>query len=485
MTYRDIFSRSIRVVSFVTCTVASMAAMTPAYGATELFIDGYFRVRGRLYDNLALQRPDTSSTGDVTSGTYTYLEQRLRIEPELRVNEYVSVFAQLDVLPDLIWGTDPLRVSGVDGYYDPIGQSQSFGLGSTLIAPRRAWAELYTPFGRLKAGRTGMQVGSGLFFNDGNGIDSDYGDTADRIQFLTRLGPVYLLLGYDAIYEGALDRPYDSSGLAAAVAYRSEQASASFYTYVQNDRSWLDEGATNADTSTQNSLSVFNFDLWGKATLGSIDLELEAIYRYGNGQVVLESSDVGVDPRTLEGATVNQFGGMARGTYGMGPWTFGAEVGLATGDPDILGTSSTSTESSLSLTRFSFDRDYHVGFLLFRVPLPTRLSLDTDTSFSDVYDTAVVGNAVSNAFYLNPGVEFKVLDNLSARVSGVAAWAMETNELYNNQKDYGYELDLEVKSKLYDRVTILGKGAMLIPGTVFDPNQELAFGGELNVTVEF
>lgn len=484
MTTRDTFSRSLRILSYLTCVTASLASVQPANAATELFLDGYFRVRGRLYDNLALQRPDADSA-DATSGTYTYLEQRLRIEPELRVNEYVSVFAQLDVLPDLIWGTDPLRVSNTDGYFDPIGQSQSFGMGTTLIAPRRAWVELYTPLGRLKAGRTGMQVGSGLFFNDGNGIDADYGDTADRIQFLTKVGPVYLLLGYDAIYEGALDRPYDSSGIAAAVAYRSEQASASFYTYVQNDRSWLDEGATNADTSTQNNLSVFNFDLWGKATLGSLDLELEAIYRYGAGQVVLESTSDGVDPRTLDNATVNQFGGMVRGLYGMGPWTFGAEVGLASGDADILGTSSTSTDSSLALTRFSFDRDYHVGFLMFRVPLPTRLSLSTDTTFDDRYDTAIVGNAVSNAFYLNPAVEFKVLDNLSAKISGLAAWSMETNDLYNNQKDYGYELDLEIKSKLYDRVTASGKGAMLIPGAIFSPNQELAFGGELNVTVEF
>lgn len=479
---------AMRLFSRVVSLVALVGTVMPAQAATELFLDGYFRVRGRLYDNLQLQRPDTTtsedSTTEVTSGTYTYLEQRLRIEPELRVNQYVSVFAQIDVLPDLIWGTNPTRLAGLDGYYDPIGQSQGFDIGdaSTLLVPRRAWAELYTPFGRLKLGRTGMQVGAGVFFNDGNGMDSDYGDTADRIQLLTKVGPVFLLAGFDAIYEGSLDRSYDATGIAAAVAYKSETLSTSLYGYLQNDRSWIDETQVDASTSTQSTMSVFNVDLWGKASVGPLDLELEAIYRYGSGRVVLESTEEGVDPRTLEGATVNQFGGMARGIYAMGPWGFGAEVGLASGDPDVVGTSS---ETSSQLTRFSFDRDYHIGYLLFRVPLPTRLSASTDESFDARYDEAIVGNAISNAFYLAPAVEFRVLDNLSAKVTGVAAWALETNSLYNQQKDYGYELDLEVKSKLYDRINLSAKGAMLIPGRVFEPNQELSFGGELNATIEF
>jgi len=151
---------------FVLVAASLMAGLAPpSQAATEVYIDGYFRLRARIYDNLFLKRgvelsdaSDPLQVGD--DGTSTYFEQRLRFEPELRVNQYLSVFAQLDFLPDLMWGTDPQRIPGLTGYYDPIGQSQSFGLPSDVpvLAARRLWAEVYTPFGRFKFGRTGMQV---------------------------------------------------------------------------------------------------------------------------------------------------------------------------------------------------------------------------------------------------------------------------------------------------------------------------------------
>lgn len=468
-------------------SVSIFASATPALAGTELVLDGHFRVRGRIYDNLQLQRAEDATADTENVSTFLYLQQRLRLEPELRVNQYLSVFSQLDVLPDLVWGSHPALTQGLTNYYDPVGLSQTFEIptGANALALKRAWAELYTPYGRFKLGRTGMQVGAGVFFNDGNGADADYGDTADRIQFLTKIGPVFLLAGYDAVAEGALNTGYDASAFAAAVAYRSELVSTSLYAYLQNDRSWVDEGQTSASEDTQSTLTVLTLDAWAKAAVGPIDLELEAIYRYGSGRAVLPALDSSADPATVEGAVVNQFGGMARALYGTGPWNLGLELGLASGDPDEVGGASTSSTSSTQLTRFSFDRDYHVGMLLFRVPLPGCSTLQTEGAQVVCSDDALMDNAVSNAFYLLPTAEFKVLDNLSAKVSALAAWTLESGSLYNSASDYGYELNLGLQSLLYDRLTVQARGAMLIPGAVFGDSRELAFGGELSAFIKF
>lgn len=456
---------------------------------TELYVDGYFRARARLFDNLALQRGTTVNEDGETvalanaSSTF-YLQQRLRVTPELRVNPYLSVFAQVDVLPDLIWGSNPELASSA-GYYEPAGQAQGFLSpgGTALLAPRRAWAEFYTPIGRLKVGRAGMQVGAGLFFNDGNSADSDYGDTADRVQFLTRVGPVYLLAGVDIINEGEPDLAYDATGYALAVAYRSELASASFYGYFQDDRTWIEEASQTTAETARNSLQVYNFDLWGKSTVGPVDLELEAIYRLGSGSVVQQAVAEGVDPATLDAIAINQYGAMARARYAMGPWGFGLESGVASGDLDDVEAATSTTTSAATWNRLSFDRDYHVGFLLFRVPLAGGSGVPVaagDTLPADIKTT----NAFSNGFYVTPSVEFKVMEQLSARFSALAAWSMETGELYNNQKDYGYELDLQLRSQLFNKASFGARGALFVPGRIFD-SQELAFGAELSAVIEF
>ncbi len=463
----------------------------PSRAGTEVYIDGNFRLRARVYDNLFLKRgvalsdaSDPLQVGD--DGTSSYFEQRLRLEPELRVNQYLSVFSQFDFLPDLMWGTNPERIPGLSGYYDPIGQSQSFSLPSNVpvVAARRLWAEVFTPFGRFKFGRTGMHVGSGVYFNDGRGPDADYpGDTADRIQFLTRVGNVFLLAGYDMIYEGDVDRPYDAQAAAAAVAYRSELLSGSFYTYYQDDRSWLEEGDPEADDTYRNNMKTWTFDLWGKSVLGSVELELEAIYRYGGGdgsRMVFEAEEDGVDPRVRENVVINSFGGIARLNWSSRHWRAGVETGLASGDDDPA-----YDDQDGKLKTFEFDRNYHVGLLLFRVPMPARASLASDVSPDDIYDGAIVGNRISNAFYVAPSLRFNILTNLTARVGGIGAWALTATSDFNGSKDYGYEFDIELASQLFDRLTLSATTALFFPGGVFGSNDEFAFGGQLLAVVAF
>jgi len=106
------------------------------------------------------------------------------------------------------------------GTYDPASNTLGFpvtnseGPGNTTdslytgttnsINVQRVWAEYNTPLGQLRFGRMPGNWGLGMVENAGDGIDSDYQTTLDRIMFVTGLKSMDLYFG------GAWDFP--SSG---------------------------------------------------------------------------------------------------------------------------------------------------------------------------------------------------------------------------------------------------------------------------------
>ena len=92
----------------------------------------------------------------------------------------------------------------------PIANEGDGGSYTGNLQLTRAWADVYTPVGRLRFGRMPLHWGAGVLYNAGNTPLSEYGDSADRIQFTTRQGPVYVMAGYDIIY-GGFRESYDGS----------------------------------------------------------------------------------------------------------------------------------------------------------------------------------------------------------------------------------------------------------------------------------
>ncbi|HEX7487900.1 MAG TPA: hypothetical protein VF341_03295, partial [Anaeromyxobacteraceae bacterium] len=94
-----------------------------------LQLNGYLRVRGDLFDNLALRRaadpngfflfPRPLRDPD-HRGTLTSANMRFRLEPTLNVSEQVRVLGQLDLLDDLVLGSTPQGIyTGSDGVLQP------------------------------------------------------------------------------------------------------------------------------------------------------------------------------------------------------------------------------------------------------------------------------------------------------------------------------------------------------------------------------
>ena len=163
-------------------------------------VDGYFRFRGQLMVNfditgvkdasgsylfpVPLQNPGGHNTLDTAN-------MRLRLEPTLNVSEHVRVRMQVDVLDNYVLGSNTSSLSAGAGNTYPV---PFYGSNAVLtpndprtdrpaVDPKAVWGEIQTPIGLLSFGRMPSQWGLGILTNAGTGIDADYGDKKDRIQF--------------------------------------------------------------------------------------------------------------------------------------------------------------------------------------------------------------------------------------------------------------------------------------------------------------
>ncbi len=173
-------------------------------------VDGYYRFRGQLLYNLSLTGTKDASGHYIfpvplqdPGNTHTLgtANMRLRLEPTLNVSEHVRVRAQIDVLDNRVLGSDTSNLYDDPGSPYPVpfyGASRVLTLNDPrqdrpAITPKRVWAEIQTPVGLLSFGRMPSEWGLGILTNAGSGLDDDFGDSIDRIQFA--LPPVTTPIG--------------------------------------------------------------------------------------------------------------------------------------------------------------------------------------------------------------------------------------------------------------------------------------------------
>jgi uncharacterized protein (TIGR04551 family) len=354
-----------------------------------LELDGYFRVRGDLFDDFSLGYGFDESgyalfPGPIGKeggpGSLSTANMRLRVEPTLNVSEYARIRAQLDVLDNYVLGssTGPLYDYPGSPYAVPFYASTRVLSPNDPTADRdailvkRAWAEVQTPIGLLSFGRMPSHWGLGILTNSGEGIDQDLGDTVDRIQFAiapvsTPFGRLAFvpLLDFDAegVLQGderngpAAGQPFDLSNSddARTVGVKiarvdtedeirrkleRDQSSWNFGAYwayrtqVRWSPAWFTGDGTTDPADPANwvkqSAYVSYLDFWLRWRTKRFTLELEAAGVYGNlgNAAVLQTEVASPD------LDVRQWGGVLRGDWEAAPRKFSVvgEFGIASGD---------------------------------------------------------------------------------------------------------------------------------------------------------
>jgi uncharacterized protein (TIGR04551 family) len=404
-------------------------------------IDGYYRFRGQLFNNLSLKGGRDASgrllfpialdqTGESRT-TLATANMRLRLEPTLNVSEHVRVRAQVDVLDNHVLGSSTSSLYDDPGSPFPTtfyGSSRVVADGDPrldrpYVSPKRVWAEVQTPVGLLSFGRMPSHWGLGVMANAGAGIDEDFGDTVDRIQFAlpsvsTPIGRLTFVPILDFENEGALyadpraasgtGQPFDAESgddgrnYALKIARldtddeirrKTERNAASVnygayynyrtqrYLYPQWEQQGFDPtlvSTTGPVEKVHRSAYAHVIDFWFRFLTARWRLEAEVVGVYGSIGDVRSDASQAQPPKVL----MRQWGGAAVLEYKLSPnkLMVGGEVGAASGDaaagfgnvpqlgPQPYGSLEGAQWSAndRAIRNFRFNPAYRVDLILFR-----------------------------------------------------------------------------------------------------------------------
>ena len=349
------------------------------------------------------------------------------------------------------------------------------------------WGEYRTPVGQLRFGRMPGQWGLGMVENSGDGLDSDYQTTLDRIMFITGIKSMDLYFGgaWDFVSTGPNTanayslyggQPYDVCNLcnvnewAAFVAHKTnpeiQRLDLSRGDLVVNGGLYTKFRSQNLDVQTATSTTglpqtpqsldvglpnnglearqawALTPDLWVQTLWRKFRFEAEAAMIYGAiGAISNASGGLSAFPndtvniRQWAVATQTEF----RAVEDKLDLQFG--FGWASGDPWAYSTAGGQSQGALNpgsslpqefnnvgpLSTFRFNPDYRVDLIFFRNIL-TR---------------------VEGAYYFRPSVDYDFLRHPNGEKFGGGAaiiWsrASEFVQSPGHRRDLGVELDLQV-----------------------------------------
>jgi uncharacterized protein (TIGR04551 family) len=444
-------------------------------------VDGYYRFRGQLFNKLSLKAGRDASGrflfpipldqhGGEGRTTLATANMRLRLEPTLNVSEHVRVRAQVDILDNHVLGSSTSSLYDDPGSPYPVpfyGSSRVVGSPfdprdprqeTPYVSPKRAWAEIQTPVGLLSFGRMPSEWGLGVMANAGAGIDEDFGDTVDRIQFAlppvsTPIGRLTFVPILDFDHEGPLyadpraprgtGQPLDAESGDDGRTYalkiarldtedevrrKTERNESSvnygaYYNY-RTQRYFYPDAEFDPDlaptaspvTTVHRAAYAHIVDVWFRFLTARWRFEAEAAGVYGS---IGDPGEAGA-PKLL----LRQWGGAAVLDYKITPrrWTVGAEVGAASGDgapgfgnAPALGPSQYGSlegrqwggfaVGDSSIRNFRFNPAYRVDLILFH---------------------QILGQ-VTDAMYVKPKVRWDIFPGLGLDVQLIYSRAFEAS----------------------------------------------------------
>lgn len=180
--------------------------------------NGYFRLRTEAGINYDLDTRGTSAIlppldslganpANDDSNTLWSTNMRLRLDPTIHITDELRVHVEADILDNLVLGENPV-VAG-DGV-TPDLSSRTNGVSqfspADAIKINEAYGEISTIFGTLSGGRMDSHFGLGIFDNDGDCLDCDYGSHYDRVMFSTRIFGIDGMAAVDFPNEGLTSR---------------------------------------------------------------------------------------------------------------------------------------------------------------------------------------------------------------------------------------------------------------------------------------
>lgn len=503
--------------------------------AIDYSLHGYYRFIFNFSHDLDTQTPSNIAQGNQLGndrfGGILFGQQRLRLEPTIKINDNISIHGQVDVLDNVLFGQNAINSLGI---LNPIagtltlpGGAGSFGTtgdqagdvvsgGGGSLNVRRLYVDILTPMGKFRIGRQPSHWGLGIVSNDGNGRYSKFGDTFDRFLWMgaydfNDTSSLAFGLIADFAFTNQGDPQIDLLEGAVGSIREGTYQLASFLLYQRPNldigvfggvrlrgksntplSTAIDATGTEVPGATDGDTTVWFVDAYGKWQKGPITIKAEYAHLGGDIatgvcvdaiQVPAGFTNPVPNPICLNGTNslnVNMGALEVEGKHDWGgEWKLMA--GFAQGDSNPL---------SSEITQFGFRPDYDIALMMFNMPLGTSpaVQVNGDTKLGNV---PITGNQVNNAIYVGGtymhkwDISKKIPQGqyFKAGVHFMTAWAPSKQinlnfaeitgiptlpTVVNNSKWYGFETDLIVEAKFFEHLTWNITGGVFIPGGVFD-----------------
>ncbi|HZU82344.1 MAG TPA: TIGR04551 family protein [Polyangiaceae bacterium] len=469
---------------------------------------------------------------------------RLRLDPEIHISDNLRIVSQINLLDNLVLGSTPNSYamqpttnsasppaanrsgSAYPTGYQPAGVNGfapiSF-LASTQGPPTagvnswtnsinviRAWGEYMTPVGQLRFGRMPGHWGLGMVENSGDGVDSDYQTTLDRIMFVTGIKSIDLYFGgaWDFVSTGPTNanpfdvyggQPYNTCNLcnvnewAAFVAHRTTPEvqrlrlahgdivvngglyavfRSQYLDVVAGQTSQTNDPTANNDGLEARQAWALTPDLWLQLLWRKLRVEAEAATTQGQIAVISAGAGGIANTNANNAIGVQQYGVVTQTEFraiddkldlqfGFGwasgdPWaaTLAAPSSQALAPPNGL---RTELNGHGPLATFEFHPDYRVDLIFYRHIL----------------------QRVEGSYYFRPSVDYDFVRHADGeRLGGGAAaiWsrASEFVQAPGHARDLGVELDAQLyyqsrDGSLNDDPTKIGGFYTMLQYGVFFP----------------
>ena len=414
---------------------------------------------------------------------------RLRWSPTIHVMKNLAIVAQVDVLDNLILGSNP--------DYDPDRPDSPLPLFARSQAPnddsvrvKQAYM-VWSPFNpdnnkdfllSLSGGRMARHWGLGMMDNDGADIDADYGTYVDRVNVLLRYWNVFMELGFGWASTGATSatevqvfgQPYDltnsdnvydftfslfqkpmtqSGRLARAEKLLRGKPVVDWGVYLKyrwqksDVKQTMDDDFTLVSNTSFDDYTLENRDAW----IVTPDAWFKLEWKHSSKELLRIEFEVSANfghientPRFRLDAATDKWVGDGyqdldilswavafEGEYQWGPVNVGLMTGAASGsNADWWGwrdRNNVSTNKALTKTESHyFNPDYHVDELLFR---------------------HVIGT-VTDAFYIKPWFMYDFFesrkDALALGAGILYGHALEARATPGNDAHLGLEIDVNL-----------------------------------------
>jgi len=457
--------------------------------AVNFSTHGYYRTRIANYDDVDLQTQNNSiANSNNRFGFISYNQMRLRLDPNLKLNDHLSIQAQIDLLDNILYGTKETKelnvLSPLVGTLTmPAGAGSFWMTGGVAgdneaINIRRIWADILTPIGKFRIGRQPSNWGLGIFQNDGRGAQADFGDTADRILYIIQydaedVGTITGGVLWDIAYEAQDDQRLGYGGTVRELGMpgnsRDTQQYAAFFLVDRPELTAGLLGGIRRRNGKNGAVTMQVTDAMQNQVWAGIDgdtllyfVDLSARYQYENYKIQFEGIYIGGNVTTGLAVDAIPFRGLgaanpsdpcgsggiiclpanqpmqvfmaaleAEGSYKWGgQWD--VEAGYAEGDGHSL---------SGKITQLGFRPDYQIALLMFNRPLGTSPSYYGEPAYAPGTTAKlgggqwITGNFVNNAIYFTAGYkhEFNISDSVPGcdwlKVGGkiITAWAPKKN----------------------------------------------------------